>query len=352
MLSLPPMNRLPFPSLATLLIVAFGFLAPRLHAEDAVLPQQVEFPLQAERILFLGDSITHADQYVSLIETQLRISGLDPLPQIINLGLSSETCSGLSEPDHPFPRPDIHRRLDRALAIVQPDLVVACYGMNDGIYHPFDEQRFAAYRDGITRLVDKVHAAGAKIVLMTPPPFDPLPLKDSGKLLPAGEAKYAYFAVYENYDDVVRRYGEWLLGHEDAVAPPAAEMVIDLHGPIRRFLAEKRTTDPAFTVAGDGVHPNGDGHRMIAKTVLRAWGVDNWHEPPEALQQLMFRRGRLLHDAWLSHVGHDRPGSKPGPPLEEAVELVAALEMQITPLVQEARGSTASNRTATDAVEP
>ncbi len=110
----------------------------RLVAEDFS-------PLKAKRILFLGDSITHAGGYISIIEARLIANGVESRPESINLGLPSETCSGLSEPDHPFPRPDVHERLDRALAAAKADLVVACYGMNDGIYYPFSEERFAAY---------------------------------------------------------------------------------------------------------------------------------------------------------------------------------------------------------------
>ena len=43
------------------------------------------FPATAKRILFLGDSITHAGDYIALVETQLRLHGLDPV--VINLGL-------------------------------------------------------------------------------------------------------------------------------------------------------------------------------------------------------------------------------------------------------------------------
>lgn len=176
---------------------------------------ELEFPVRAKRILFLGDSITHSGGYVAWIETQLRLQDVKPLPEIVNIGLSSETCSGLSEPDHPFPRPDIHERLDRALSKAKPDVVVACYGMNDGIYYPFGEERFRAYQNGVNRLIKKVHAAGAKLVLLTPPPFDPVPLREKGKLKPAGEKKYAYFAMYENYDDVLSRYGKWVMQQKD-----------------------------------------------------------------------------------------------------------------------------------------
>ena len=121
-----------------------------------------EPPLDAKRIVFLGDSITHAGHFVAEIDVQLRLAGIDPVPEMINLGLPSETCSGLSEPDHPFPRPDVHERIDRALTKLKPDVVVACYGMNDGIYYPFSEERFAAYQRGVRGIVDKVKAANAK----------------------------------------------------------------------------------------------------------------------------------------------------------------------------------------------
>lgn len=282
----------------------------------------------ARRIVFVGDSITYAGHYVSVVEARLRIAGLDPLPELINVGLPSETCSGLSEPDHPFPRPDVHERLSRVLQATQPDVVVACYGMNDGIYHPFDEKRFAAYRDGVNRLIDKVHAAGAKLVLMTPPPFDPLPLEQRGVLRPAGVDKYAWFAVYEDYDDVLARYAAWILAQTDRV-----EMVIDLHTPINAALSEARKGDPKHTMAGDGIHLDAHGHRLLAATILDAWGFGGDTQPSAEVLELIDRRQQLLRDAWLTHVGHKRPGIKDGLPLAAAQERSTQLDGQINQLV-------------------
>ncbi len=311
-------------------------LATPLFADDA-------FPLQAKRILFLGDSITNAGFYVADIETQLRLQGIVQRPEFINIGLPSETCTGLSEPDHPFPRPDVHERLDRALEKVKPDVVVACYGMNDGIYHPFSEPRFLAYQAGIRRLVEKVHAAGAKIVLVTPPPFDPVPLKSSpGKLLAAGAEKYAWFAIYEDYDSVIKRYGQWIMQQSDL-----ADMVVDVYTPLIGFLTEERRRDPEFHVAADGVHMDQTGHRIMAMAILKAWGVETWEEPAPELQQLLKQKEGLLHDAWLNHVGHKRPGVKPGLSIEDAENQAAVLEEKIKPLIAAARVSTCSSVSGT-----
>ncbi len=288
------------------------------------------FPLQARRILFLGDSITHNGQYVAWIELQLRLQGANPMPEVICLGLSSETCSGLSEPDHPFPRPNVHDRLARALKLIRPDVVVACYGMNDGIYHPFSPERFAAFQQGVRRLVNRAHQAGARVVLLTPVPFDPLPLTQRpGKL--AQQGPFGYKRIYARYDQVIRRYAQWILQGEHE-----ADLVVDVHTPLVEYVQQQRRKEPRFTLSPDGIHPNALGHRLMAQAVLRAWGVESWMEPPEPLWQLALRRMRLLHAAYLSAVGHNRPGIRPGLPLEQAQaqakRLLEQIQAQVVPL--------------------
>ena len=50
-----------------------------------------------KRILFIGDSIAHAGHYVSYIETWLRQNDRG-LPNLIQqIGLPSETCTGLAD---------------------------------------------------------------------------------------------------------------------------------------------------------------------------------------------------------------------------------------------------------------
>lgn len=272
-----------------------------------------------QRILFLGDSITHGGDYIVLLETALRATF--PEAEFINLGLPSEGCTGLSEPAHPFPRPNVHERLDRALAKTRPDLVFACYGMNDGIYYPFSKERFAKYQDGMGLLIEKVLKTGAPLILLTPPPFDPLPLRGKGNLLPADAEEFSWMKIYEHYDrDVIAPYGKWILDQEDRVAA-----VVDLHTPITAYVAEQRRKNPDFALSGDGVHLDHAGHRLIAETVHRDLFGSPLPDSPPAAIDLVARQQAIMHPAWLSHVGHKRPGVAAGLPLEEARAKAAAL---------------------------
>jgi lysophospholipase L1-like esterase len=257
--------------------------------------------------------------------------------QLINLGLSSETVSGLTEPDHPFPRPNLLDRLGRALRLVAPDVVVACYGMNDGIYRPFSKRRFEAFRSGINQLIKKVKAAGAELVLMTPPPFDPAAVEE--KLASEDAQGNGYKAPYRNYDEVLGRYATWIRQQAGRVA-----QVVDLHGAISERLTARRQQDPDYTLTRDGVHPVAFGHWLIARELLRAWDAPGLgplpgterelkklkkKDAPARFMKLVRRRQDLLSNAWLARVGHQRPGDYEALPLEEAKRQAAQLEKQI-----------------------
>jgi lysophospholipase L1-like esterase len=218
-----------------------------------------------QRVVFLGDSNTYAGKYIAYLDAYLCTRFPDKRFELINLGLPSETVSGLSEPDHPYPRPNIHDRVERALALAKPDVVVICYGMNDGIYYPFSEERFKKYQQGITNLVEKVEKAGAKAMLMSSPPFDATPLK--GKVQAKGAEKFSWLRPYERYDEeVLTKYSEWLL-----TLRQKKYTVIDAHAALLKHLETMRKDEPAYRFSGDGIHPNANGHLVIALEILKEW---------------------------------------------------------------------------------
>lgn len=305
--------------LLTLLILCCGSVstAPALAQPVA--------NLHGQRIVFLGDSNTFAGHYIVFLEAELRRQNPDKDHDLINVGLPSETASGLSEPDHPFARPDVHERLDRVLARTKPKIVFAAYGMNDGIYYPFGAERFEAYQKGITKLVDRAKKAGAKVVLLTPSIFDPLPMKKAKKLLPKGAPKYAWFSIYENYDaEVLAVYAKWIMAKK-----AGADQVIDIHTPMLQCTADQRMTDPGYTLCGDAIHYNAEGHRLVCNTILKAMGFASAPVPEKKLGDLITKRQFLLRDAWLTHTGHKRPGVAKGLPLDEAMKESAKLEAEI-----------------------
>jgi lysophospholipase L1-like esterase len=267
---------------------------------------------QADRIVFLGDSITFGGRYVACFDAWLLTRNADSQQVVINVGLPSETVSGLSEEGHAggrFPRPDLAERLQRVLNVTRPDLVFACYGINCGIYQPFDEHRFSRYQQGIYRLKQLVHEAGAKLVIITPPFYDDRRSTAGGF----------------SYDAVLQRYTEWLLAQRQK-----GWLVVDLHGPMAKEVAHRRQSNADFTFQPDAVHPDANGHWFIAGQIIRWFGDTNAASAalPEAMLAdaglaadvfpLVIRRCELRRDAYLTAAGHKRPGVKAGLPLEEA----------------------------------
>lgn len=284
----------------------------------------IELLPQARRVLVLGDSITYSGQYVEAIETYFVTQFPTRHIEFLNLGLPSETVSGLSEEGHAggqFPRPKLHERLARVVDKTKPDIVIACYGMNDGIYLPFAEERFAAFRNGLLQLREHVTTAHAKIIHVTPPVFDESRGRGPG------------------YAHTLDRYSDWLISQRTA-----GWDVVDLHRPMNQILVDRRQTDPKFFLASDGVHAGELGHWIIARQILTHLGARDLaglesteamarrHPKGMEILKLIQQKHRLLKDAWLSETGHKRPGMNRGLPLPDALSQATQLDQQIRAL--------------------
>jgi len=288
--------------------------------------------LARERWLFLGDSITQAGHYTDYIETWLLLNE-DDAPEIINLGLSSETVSGLSEPEHPFPRPCLHTRLDRVLERSKPDLVIACYGMNCGIYHPFSEERFEAYQSGINNLIADAQAIGAKVILLTPPPYAG---RVKPRTPPAKGEPFGYKRPAADYNAVLEKYGDWILSLDGKDGIRA----FTIRPPIEKFMEQCYPKEP--------VHPNSYGHELMAESFLQALGKDTGSDlletgvSPRADDAqwnkliTLVKQQRLAYDrALLKDIGHGNPGmmKQETLPPTEAEKKAKGIDAKITEVV-------------------
>ncbi len=269
-----------------------------------------------QRILFLGDSITQAGHYVVDFDAWLVKRYPDRRFTVINAGVSSETVSGLSEPGHAggrFPRPDLHERLERVLDKAKPDLIIACYGINCGIYQPLDEQRFQTYRDGQIQLHEAAKKHGAEIVHVTPPIYD-------------NHGKKGF-----DYDDVLTAYSKWLVDQRKE-----GWNVIDLHTAMRSKVDQAKQENPKFTLQSDKVHPNRDGHWLMAQCLIAGFG----DEASAALASPDLLLGKAQRDAILARMTlHQkaihaetkpkRPGVPSGGTMESAAAAAKELETSI-----------------------
>ncbi|WP_339878436.1 SGNH/GDSL hydrolase family protein [uncultured Algoriphagus sp.] len=291
---------------------------------SAYAQNESHLPHNVNRIVFLGNSITYSGQYISYVETYFRLKHPDQELEWINVGLPSETVSGLSEDNHAggaFSRPDLHERLDRVFGQLKPDLVFVNYGMNDGIYLPLDEGRFQKYQDGMEWLDAKIMEIDAEAIFLTPPVYDPK----------KGEA----------YSNVLDNYSDWLLSKRYT----DDWKVIDTHWPMRKYLEDQRELDSEFFLANDGIHPGKTGHWLMAKEILLFLGESEVKDFPDIhkavasfpkgkeILSLITQRQALLRDAWLTSTGHLRPGLAEGLPLEEAQEKALEIEGMIQALL-------------------
>lgn len=189
-------------------------------------------------ILFLGDSITEAGAgphgYVTLAGQSL--AHVAPGTHVIGAGISGNRV------------PDLLARLDRDVIARKPDVVVIYIGIND-VWHsqsgrgtPKDE-----FATGLGTLVEKIRAAGAKVVLCTPTVI--------------GEKKAGtnpLDAMLDDYADVTR-----------SVAARTKTALVDLRKACVDHLATHNDKDAENGVlTTDGVHLNAAGNEFLAARMV------------------------------------------------------------------------------------
>jgi|APCry1669189241_1035207.scaffolds.fasta_scaffold00541_4 lysophospholipase L1-like esterase len=286
-----------------------------------------------KRIVFLGDSITQGGEYIVDFQCWLLAKHLNV--EVLNLGLSSETATLLSaseNKDHVskygFARPYIGERIDRVLKETKPDMVIACYGMNDGGSLPRNESGTKRFSDALTHLREVCRKYSVKdVILCTPPVHDA-----------KGDTKALY------HDENLTRYTDWLV--QERIMN---WHVVDIHTPMKKALFEGRLLNPGFAFAKDGVHPDRNGHWVMAQAIL-SQEFDAKLDHVKAAEDLFEKNGaqirKLVHEKmttqfnyWMSITKHLRPNVAGGPGVTSSAtisstnEKVATLNKSIVQLL-------------------
>lgn len=189
---------------------------------------------QSVNVVFFGDSITEAATgetgYITRLDRLLnkdRANGF----QLIGAGISGHKV------------PDLQKRLDRDVLAKDPKLVVIYIGIND-VWHslsgkgtPVDQ-----FRDGLVDIIQRIHAAGAGVILCTPSVIGER--TDGGNELDAKLDEYASISR--------------------EVAAGTGVRLVDLR---QLFLRELKIINPDNDANGhlttDGVHLNDAGNEFV-----------------------------------------------------------------------------------------
>ena len=206
-----------------------------------------------ERVVFLGDSITHGGGYVGWVQLfqSLRNPGQSSI--CMSSGLSGDTAGGSL------------RRFERDVNGKKPDRVFVMFGMNDVGHHLYTAEsakkadiekqrleRISNYEKNMEKVHELIVKAGAKPIYITPTPYDEYSAKPNN---PA-KTNCTEFGL-SRIASVVRKMAK-SKGCEQA----------ELFDP---FLALMKKHPGRFQ--GDRVHPGPEGHLLMGAMLFEQTGA-------------------------------------------------------------------------------
>ena len=220
--------------LSKLFATVLALISPVKEAPNALLLKQ------GESIVAMGDSITQAGGY--LRNTDKALAQLYPdlkTPKIINKGISGQKAE------------DLITRFDNDVIKNKPAVVTICIGINDvwrRLGKPHDDNVLKAYRENVTKMVEKAQEAGIKVILLAPTVIEEKADSEGNKRL----------ALY-------------VAAMKDIAAEKKCGFV-DLHGMFLEAIQKKPADKPKW-LTSDNVHMAPMGNALMSVGMLRGLGV-------------------------------------------------------------------------------
>ena len=207
---------------------------------------------QGDILLICGDSITDQKEYSAFIEDYILMSQPVKNVKTIQIGWSGENVQHFAN------------YWQQVGLMFHPTVATTNFGMNDGGYDLINDKMKDGFRDGTRKMIDQFKAAGVRTVFIGT----------------SGGVDSYYFRNPKHKDVSASSYDQ-TLGQLSDVAKDVAhseEMpFVDLHTlTLKTMASAKASLGEKFAVTGnsDGVHPQADGHLMMAYAYLKAMGMD------------------------------------------------------------------------------
>jgi len=146
----------------------------------------------------------------------------------------------------------------------KPTVATTCFGMNDGAYSPMTEQKAARYREAQTKIVQEMKKAGVRfIVVGSPGCVDVQTFRNRNHAL-AEMYNKTLAALRDISKEVADKEG---VGFADVFDPMLDVMT----------KAEAKHGEQYHVCGPDGVHPDNNGHLIMAYAFLKGLGCTGRH---------------------------------------------------------------------------
>jgi lysophospholipase L1-like esterase len=171
---------------------------------------------------------------------------------VVNAGVGGNTTA------------DARRRLEKDVLAKDPQLVIIQFGINDASVDVWKDPPATAsrvskkdYEANLRELVHKVRAQGGKVVLMTPNPMRWVPLmkKMYGKPPYKPDDPDGFNIILRDYAEIVRQ-----------IAKSEKVPLVDVYAAYEQYAKKPGQTMDSLLL--DGVHPNDDGHKLVADMLI------------------------------------------------------------------------------------
>ena len=201
-------------------------------------------------VAIIGDSITEQKLYSLFMEDYLLMCQPASNLRTTQFGWGGETSWGFAG------------RMENDMLRFHPTAATTCFGMNDGGYRPMNPDTAAHYRDGQTSVVEKLKKGGVRLIVVGSPGC-----VDSDTFRNDPNMALMYNKTLSEERDIARE-----------VAQAQGVLFADVITPmIEAMTKAKEKYGKSYHLAGpppDGIHPDKNGHLVMAYAFLKALGCD------------------------------------------------------------------------------
>lgn len=200
--------------------------------------------IKKQKVVFFGDSITQAaikpGGYIDVLNKELQKKGKAENYELIGAGISGNKV------------PDLQQRLKKDVLAQKPDVVFIYIGINDVWHftHPSTNGKgtpIDVYERGLTEVVNKIKATGAKVIICTP-----------SMIGEKHDGSNAQDKMLDDYAAVSRK-----------VAKATKSQLCDLRKAFVSHLQKNnKANEEKNILTTDGVHLNEQGNAFVASEMM------------------------------------------------------------------------------------